>query len=250
VKNVKRAIVGGAVLIFTFGAFAASLAAGIFVPVFVLLIGWGGCLELASIVCLPDFKLGETVEPPDARAVIKAMMFWGGEMLLVTGSMLATVGKGLPIAKNEVVVFFGALLLVFAQDAAAMVIGRAFPTARLPGLLGRASPNKTIGGLVGSVALAEVMGVMGAIGLEELGVLVVNEKALLAVLLIPIIAPAGDLFESAMKRQFRVKNSGDLLRLAGGPIISRLERFLEPHGGILDRFDSFFPVIIFLALLS
>jgi len=53
-------------------------------------------------------------------------------------------------------------------------------------------------------------------------------------LVVPVIGVAGDLFESAIKRRFGVKDSGN---------------FFQSHGGVMDRFDSVFfvlPIVYFV----
>jgi phosphatidate cytidylyltransferase len=83
----------------------------------------------------------------------------------------------------------------------------------------RISPNKTWSGVVGGfvVTLAVAMAFRFAVPY-----LSYPEIALLAVV-IGLSIPIGDLIESAMKRDLKVKDSGSLI---------------PGHGGVMDRFDS------------
>lgn len=102
-------------------------------------------------------------------------------------------------------------------DIGAFFIGKYFGRTKL---WPQISPNKTIegalGGIICSVAIAYFLG-------DFLGIDVYLRIFLGFIL--AIAAQLGDLFESLLKREANVKDSGNLL--AG-------------HGGILDRFDSYF----------
>lgn len=111
---------------------------------------------------------------------------------------------------------FTVLFAVFADDTAAFFFGRALGRHRLAPAI---SPGKTVEGFVAGT----VFGVAVAFfALYEQDVVGVGESLVLG-LAIAIAATLGDLFESAVKRDLGVKDSG---RLLGG------------HGGVLDRVDS------------
>jgi phosphatidate cytidylyltransferase len=88
-------------------------------------------------------------------------------------------------------------------------------------LLERLSPKKTIEGFLGGMLTAMLVGFITFQILQTGSVLGwVATGALMA-----ITGTAGDLFESMLKRQAGIKDSGSIL---------------PGHGGILDRFDSTF----------
>ena len=124
----------------------------------------------------------------------------------------------------------GALLLLFATvwatDIFAFFCGRLFGG---PLLWPRISPKKTwsgaLGGLAGGVAAG--LGVAYTVGVGKLGI--IGAMALL----LSVLAQAGDLLESAIKRRFGAKDSGALI---------------PGHGGLMDRLDGFL-VAAFFALV-
>ncbi len=111
---------------------------------------------------------------------------------------------------------FTILLTVFADDTAAFFVGRAIGRHRLAPAI---SPGKSWEGFVGGTCAAVAVAFFA---LYEQNVVTTAESLVLG-LVIALAAAMGDLFESAVKRDLGVKDSGSLL--AG-------------HGGVLDRVDS------------
>ena len=114
-----------------------------------------------------------------------------------------------------------ALLDTWAYDVFAFFAGRNFGRVR-PWI--RISPKKSveglIGGMVGSVSMTLVMLKIIRPGLSPLQWLLIS---LFLGLGVGTLAHLGDLAESAIKRAYKVKDSG---------------HFLPGHGGLLDRMDS------------
>jgi phosphatidate cytidylyltransferase len=111
---------------------------------------------------------------------------------------------------------FTVLLAVFADDTAAYLIGRLVGRHKLAPSL---SPGKTWEGFVAGTAAAILVSFFA---LYEQDFLSIPESIVLGAA-VALAGAAGDLFESALKRDLQVKDSGQLL---GG------------HGGMLDRIDS------------
>jgi phosphatidate cytidylyltransferase len=110
------------------------------------------------------------------------------------------------------------LLTVFAADTGAFFVGRAFGRHRMAPAI---SPKKSWEGFVGGVLAA--VGMAFVILYKDRDEFLTIPESLLLGLVIALAAVLGDLFESAVKRDLEVKDSG---RVLGG------------HGGMLDRLDS------------
>lgn len=108
------------------------------------------------------------------------------------------------------------LVLVWIADIGAYFVGRAWGRRKLAPSI---SPGKTWEGALGGTAAALVYAIILATFIEGFSWV----PYLLAATLVAILSIVGDLFESAVKRQAAVKDSGTLL---------------PGHGGVLDRIDS------------
>lgn len=109
------------------------------------------------------------------------------------------------------------IFIVWATDSGAYFIGRAMGKKKLwPEI----SPNKTVEGFFGGVICAGLVAVIFALYTS----IDTNVLTLIGItIVLSIFGQIGDLVESAFKRHFNVKDSGNIL---------------PGHGGILDRFDS------------
>ncbi len=147
----------------------------------------------------------------------------------VTRSMAMTafgvLWIGLPFAHavllRELPLHGGALLIdvlvaTFVADTSAYAVGRLIGRHKLAPDI---SPNKTVEGMIGGF-------IGGTAGFWFAGLYqdwLPGLDALLMGMVIALVAPMGDLFESMIKRDLGVKDSGNVF---------------GPHGGLLDRLDA------------
>ncbi len=118
------------------------------------------------------------------------------------------------------------LILVWTNDTFAYLGGRLFGRHKIAPAI---SPGKTWEGLlVAAVATVAAAALMHALAFPSSSGLDARDY-LLAGLLVSIAGPAGDMYESIIKRLAGVKDSS---------------RLLGPHGGIWDRMDAWLWVAI------
>ena len=120
------------------------------------------------------------------------------------------------IPDNGRLVVFTVLIAVFADDTAAYFVGRTIGRHKMAPTI---SPGKSWEGFVGGTVAAMAVAFFA---MYDQGFLTDLEAVAFGAA-IAISSTLGDLFESAIKRDLGVKDSG---------------RLLAGHGGVLDRIDS------------
>jgi phosphatidate cytidylyltransferase len=119
------------------------------------------------------------------------------------------------------------LLVVWVTDIGGYFAGRGIGG---PKLWPRVSPKKTWAGAIGGFAASlAVAGGFAAFDLSKTGPL------LLLSAMLSMASQLGDLFESAVKRRFGVKDSSHII---------------PGHGGLLDRLDGFVAAVVLAAIFG
>jgi phosphatidate cytidylyltransferase len=168
-------------------------------------------LLLAAVCALPVTFLLVAAQPrggAPAIAVTLMGIFWIGFALAH-----AVLLRDLPHGDGIVV---DVLVGTFLGDTGAYIGGRAI--GRTP-LAPRISPNKTLEGLGVGIIVAVVATWCAGLYQDWLS----GPQALLLGFAVALVGPLGDLFESYLKRDAEVKDTGTLF---------------GAHGGALDRLDA------------
>lgn len=149
-----------------------------------------------------------------------------GGSLYIGGSLGLLNFLSAPFHADGGHVLMGFFLLVWMNDIFAYLIGSAWGRHKL---CEKISPSKTWEGAVGGVICAVAVGILWGIFMLPH---VPRALWVSVSVLTPLAAIIGDLWESKLKREAGVKDSGHLL---------------PGHGGFLDRYDSVFiaaPVVV------
>lgn len=158
---------------------------------------------------------GAILAPSERRVWVIAGTGYAGGMVLAPVFLRADAGFG-----------FAVVLLLFAivwtTDVLGYFAGRAFGGPKLwPAI----SPKKTWSGAIAGTVGAIVVALMVAAQFGSFGRIAIIGVALL----LSIVAQAGDLFESWVKRQFDAKDSSHII---------------PGHGGVMDRLDGFWTAAV------
>ncbi len=162
-----------------------------------------------------------------------AARFWAGAGALYAGALVVSLGLLRASPNYGPNYGFGAILwlfgVVWGADVAAFFAGRLIGG---PKLWPSVSPGKTWSGAVaGALAGASLGLLLGLLGGWTNRV----DRLFWLGLATAVISELGDLFESALKRRFGVKDSSNLI---------------PGHGGLMDRLDAFVAASVFAALVA
>jgi phosphatidate cytidylyltransferase len=133
-------------------------------------------------------------------------------LLILLANKLSPVFHGAPV------ILLGYFILVWFYDTSAYLWGSRFGKHKF---MERISPKKTWEGTIAGVIIA----VLTATGLSLFFTEIATADWFILMGIVVVTGTAGDLFESLIKRNLSIKDSGSLL---------------PGHGGILDRFDAVF----------
>jgi phosphatidate cytidylyltransferase len=158
---------------------------------------------------------GAIFAPSERRLWVLAGTGYAGGMVLAPVFLRADAGFGFAV----IVLLFS---IVWTTDVLGYFAGRAFGG---PKLWPSVSPKKTWSGAICGTVGAVVVALLVAAQFGSF-----DRIAIIAVaLLLSIMAQAGDLFESWVKRQFDAKDSSHII---------------PGHGGVMDRLDGFWAAAV------
>lgn len=128
-------------------------------------------------------------------------------------------------------ILVGVMFILWVNDSFAYLTGSAFGKHKMCPAI---SPKKSWEGLIGGAVFAVVMGILNAVMFQA-----VSMTSWIVIALITVaFGTVGDLFESKIKREIGIKDSGNVL---------------PGHGGFLDRLDSLLfaiPAVFFWLMIS
>jgi len=119
---------------------------------------------------------------------------------------------------NGIYILLFLFVLIWGADSAAYFVGKKWGTTKL---MPQVSPGKSIQGAIGAVVFAIMITLIAAAFSHPPAIIMVSAVGLSVTTV--IFSILGDLFESMLKREAGVKDSGTIF---------------PGHGGILDRIDS------------
>jgi phosphatidate cytidylyltransferase len=191
----------------------------------------GLMVALAGLFALHDSTLGVIGALVLGAAAVGCLTgrregAWAAAGALYAGALVASVVLLRISPRFGLASILWLFAVVWGTDIAAYFAGRLVGGPRLwPSV----SPGKTWSGAIVGALAGAVLGLMLAGWTNRLAALFWLGLAT------AIVSELGDLFESALKRRFRVKDSSGLI---------------PGHGGLMDRLDAFVAASIFAAVVA
>lgn len=188
-------------------------------------------LALAALSALHDSIAGVVAALILGAAVVGWIAggrqgIWAAAGVLYAGALVASVGLLRVSPSFGMASILWLFAVVWGADIAAYFAGRLIGGPRL---WPRVSPGKTWAGAIVGAFAGAVLGLMLAAWTNRLAALFWLGLAT------AIVSELGDLFESALKRRFGVKDSSGLI---------------PGHGGLMDRLDAFTSASFFAAVVA
>lgn len=167
----------------------------------------------------------------------KKIFYWPLLGLVYCVSFFAAIYFIRGTSSSGMLIVIWIFAIVWSTDSGAYFIGRKFGG---PKLWPRVSPKKTWSGFFGGVFFGTLAGVLAFYFIRFIDINTYNvfsrffQRMFFVSFLSSILCQIGDLAESALKRHFNVKDSGS---------------FIPGHGGVLDRIDGLWAVVVFISIL-
>lgn len=178
---------------------------------------WPTLLVLAFLSTLVMTIVVWRYQASEGQAQLQSpfLVLLSGALVIVPFSVSLIAFQALVDPAYLVLSFF----VIWAMDTGAYFAGKRFGKHKLAV---HASPGKTWEGLYGGAILAFLIAWLG-VNIVQPGEAFSYGWLALGLMLIGLYSVVGDLFESVLKRQVKLKDSGHVL---------------PGHGGVLDRLDS------------
>lgn len=192
--------------------------------------------------CIGVAVIAFTVDCPQATLAVLVfglcvLLAWTRKPLLAAG--IPCIGAAViallwlradPVAGLANVLFV--VVVVCCSDIGAYLAGRAIGGRKLAPAI---SPGKTVSGAIGGLCAAALAGVAVAAWASPAGQNGSPAHTAILAILLAVVAQAGDLAESWLKRKVGAKDSSHLI---------------PGHGGLLDRLDALLAVAPVAAILA
>ena len=199
---------------------------------YALIAACAGVVVLASFALHTEASLVFIAAVPLVALMAKVeragdAIWLGAGVLYVGGGTWAAIAL-FDLYQHGVWIVVWMFLVVALTDIGAFLAGRMIGG---PKLAPRLSPKKTWSGFAGGLVCAAIAGLFFAVFIDRSSI----GFHIGAAIIIGLVAQAGDLFESFVKRRFDAKDSGSLI---------------PGHGGLLDRVDGVVAAMIVVAAIA